>query len=391
MKTLLLRTTFTAALLVCPAQSFAQTSVSDVLDFLVTNQSIATGSVERDRAAAQATSETIGRSLLATLATLPVSTSSGGFVYRLDPNLGTMERQSTSFGPVFVERAEGLGAGSVSVGVTLQHLRFTALDGHNLRDGSLVTTANQFADETAPFDVDRLTLDINADVATVHGSVGITDETEISAALPLVALRLNGSRVNTYRGQTFTQASASASTLGMADLLVRVKQLFYQDRGASLGGIGDIRLPTGRARDLLGAGSTSVRLAAVGSLEGRLLSADANLGLTLGGVAREWSYAAAITAAATDRVTWTTEIIGRSTNTPGSIAAMALPHPTLAGVETTRLVPTASNTHLLAIAPGIKWNASDTWVVVANFMIPLTSGGLTTPFTPLGGVDYGLR
>jgi len=390
MKRIFCRLALTMALTGIAIPSRAQSSVSDVLDFLVTNQSIATGSVQRDRAAAQATSDTIGRSVLASLATLPVSTSSGGFVYRLDPNLGTMERQSTSFGPLFVERAVGIGAGSASVGVTLQHLRFTALDGHNLRDGSLITTANQFADETAPFDVDRLTLDINADVATIHGSVGITDDTEIGAALPLVSLRVDGARINTYRGQTFTQASASAKTVGMADLLVRVKQLFYQAGGSSLAGVGDIRLPTGRARDLLGAGSTAVRFAAVGSLEARSVGADANVGVTLGGLAREWSYSAAITAA-TDRVTWTTEILGRWLNTPGSIAATALPHPTLAGVETLRLVPTTSSTHLLTIAPGIKWNASDTWVVVANVLIPLTRGGLTTSFTPLGGVDYGLR
>jgi hypothetical protein len=44
---------------------------------------------------------------------------------------------------------------------------------------------------------------------------------------------------------------------------------------------------------------------------------------------------------------------------------------------------------MLAVAPGLKWNASDTWVFVANVMIPLTSGGLTAPFTPMVGFDYG--
>ena len=46
-------------------------SVSDVLTFLLTNQSVATGSVERDRSAAQATSDTIARALRENLATLP--------------------------------------------------------------------------------------------------------------------------------------------------------------------------------------------------------------------------------------------------------------------------------------------------------------------------------
>src|SRR5581483_7198710 len=108
---------------------------------------------ERDRAAALATSTTISRALLANLATLPVATSSGGFVYRLNPELGTVERASESFGPFFVERALTAGRHQVSLGVTFQQLHFTSLDGHNLRDGTRVTTANQFSDEAAPFDV----------------------------------------------------------------------------------------------------------------------------------------------------------------------------------------------------------------------------------------------
>src|SRR6266576_1978006 len=71
-------------------------SVTDVLTFLVTNQSVATGSVERDREAAQATSTTISRALAANLATLPVTSSSGSFVYRLNPELGTVERATQS-------------------------------------------------------------------------------------------------------------------------------------------------------------------------------------------------------------------------------------------------------------------------------------------------------
>src|ERR1700736_4304485 len=98
--------TFVALTLAWPAgRAQAQQSVSEVLTFLVTNQTVATGNFERDRAAAQATSDTISRALLANLATLPVTASSGAFVYRLNPELGTVERATPSFGPFFVERA----------------------------------------------------------------------------------------------------------------------------------------------------------------------------------------------------------------------------------------------------------------------------------------------
>jgi len=156
------------------AHASAQT-VSDVLTFLVTNQSVSTGSVERDREAAQATSITISHALAASLATLPLTSSSGAFAYRFNPELGTVERATQSFGPFYTERATTAGRGQASFGLTFQQLHFTSLDGRNLRDGSLVTTANQFSDEAAPFDVDRLTLNVDASVATLYGNIGVTD------------------------------------------------------------------------------------------------------------------------------------------------------------------------------------------------------------------------
>ena len=266
------------------APASAQT-VSDVLDFLVTGHSVQTGSVERDTAAAAATSLTVSRALLANLATLPVPTSSGGFVYKFHPELGTVQRATSSFGPFFVERALAPGHGAASIGLTLQHWQFTALDGRNLRDGTLETTANQFVDELEPFDVDRLRLAIDASIATVHGSVGVGSRTEISAALPFIVLRLNGSRVNAYRGQVFTQAEASATATGLADVVVRTKYTLFEDGAAGVAAAVEARLPTGRQEDLLGSGAMSWKLSAIGSLEGARLSSHANVGFGFGGLA----------------------------------------------------------------------------------------------------------
>src|SRR4051794_23134723 len=178
-----------AASLACVPPAHAQT-LGDVLTFLVTNQSVPTGSVERDRDAAQAASDTISRALRANLATLPVPSSSSAFVYRLNPELGTVERPTQTFGTFFLERALTAGRGQASAGLTLQHVHFTSLDGRSLGTGSLVTTANQFADKTQPFDVDQLTLDIDADVATLYGSVGVTKHLEIGAAVPMMSLSI---------------------------------------------------------------------------------------------------------------------------------------------------------------------------------------------------------
>jgi hypothetical protein len=375
--------------LACATGAGAQT-VTDVLTFLLNNQSVQTGSPDRDRQAALATTATISRALAANLATLPVPSSPSGFVYRFNSDLGTMERASQNFGPFFVERALTAGRGVTSFGLAFQQFRFTSLDGQSLRDGTLVTTANQFVDEAAPFDVNQLTLDIDTSVVTFYGSIGVSDHMEVGFAVPFMALNLSGTRVDTYRGQTFTQAQAEAHASGLADIVVRTKIVAFQEEGSGLAGAVDVRLPTGRSQDLLGAGTPSVRFSAIGSLEGGRLSSHANAGFTVGGLARELSGAAALAAAAGGRLTIDGELLGRIIEAPSGIVPVSATNPTLQGVQTIRLLPGGSRLVMVSAVAGFKWNLSDTWVLGGSVNIPLTSDGLTAPFTPFIGLDYSL-
>jgi hypothetical protein len=373
-----------------PAPTVAQSSVSDVLRFLVVNQSVETGSIERDRAAAEATSATISRAVLTNLATLPVTASSAAFVYRLNPELGMVERASESFGPVFVERAITAGAGGGSFGIAFQHMRFTSLDGHDLRNGSLVTTANQFVDDAVPFDLDRLTLAIDASVATVYGSVGVTDWAELAVVAPLVRLHLSGSRLNTYRGTAFQQAAASSTAVGLADVLARAKVAVFKRDGAAVAAAAEFRLPTGREEDLLGTGSLSTRLIGIGSVERGAVSTHVNAGVLLGGLAREFHAAGALAVTPTSRLSITAEALLRRLESPGLIRQVSAPHPTLVDVRTLRLSPGDGARTIVTLAPGLKWNLSGQWVLVTTVSVPLTNDGLTTPWTPFVGLDYAI-
>jgi hypothetical protein len=354
----------------------------------MTNQSVATGSTARDQAAAQAASGALGRALLASLSTLPVASSTGSFTYSLNPDLGTVERSDRTFGPFFVERALTIGRDQASAGVAFQHLELTSLDGHSLRDGSLVTTANQFTDESAPFDVDRLTLNIAADVATIYGTLGITDRFDIGAALPLVSLRVAGTRTDTYRGQVFDQAQARATAIGPADAVVRLKYLWVESNGRRFATVASVHLPTGRKEDLLGAGSTAVEVDGLGSLDKGWWSAHANVGVSVGGFANQVSYGAAIAVAASRRLTASAEILGRWLDGVGQLTTATAPDPLLSGVNTIRLTSTSAWQDVITLVPGMKWNMSDTWVVLANVSVPLTNAGLTAPATPFIGIDY---
>jgi hypothetical protein len=381
---------FIAASVMLHASAGHAQSVSDVLTFLVTNQSVQTGNVARDRNAAQATADTIGRALLANLATLPAPSTSGAFVYRLNPELGTVERVTQTFGPSFVERAQTVGRNQVSLGMAFQYLRFDSLDGLNLRDGSLVTTANKFVNESAPFDAEHLTLNIDANVATIYGTVGVTNRLDVSVLVPIVSLQVSGSRLDTYRGQTFLEATASSHAVGLADVIVRSKYEMYSSGGSGLAAAVDVRLPTGRQADLLGAGTTSTKFSGIGSVESGRLSASANGGVTVGGLATELNYDAAVAVAATPHVTIATELLGRWINGLGSVVSTTTPNPAIAGAQTIRLTPDASSLNMITFVPGFKWNVSDTWVLAANLMIPLSNSGLTARVTPFIGLDYQL-
>jgi hypothetical protein len=374
------------AVIVCVLISMPPASaqtVSDILLFLLTNESVPTGSQADDRAAAEATADTISGALRVSLTTLPVPSSSSGFVYRLNPELGTVERRTPGFGPSFVERAQPVGRGQGSFGVTFQHLRFESLDGRNLRDGSFVTTANAFPDEATPFDVDRLTLAVDASIATLYGGVGVTDRLEIGFAAPLVLLRIEGSRVNIYRGRTFTQA-----TVGLADVFARAKYAVHDAPHAAVALALEVRLPTGRKEDLLGAGSTSTLASGIASFGRGKVTGHVDAGVPIGGLARELRYNGAVEVAAAPRLTIIGELLGRWVDTPGHIVPESVANQTLPGVQTVRLMPGPSTLRILTAVPSLKWNVSETWVLAASVTIPLTSSGLTAPMTPFVGLDY---
>ena len=282
-------------LLAAPGPAAAQQSISDVLSFLVTNRSIPTDDFVRDEAAAAATRDTISGFLLTELSTLPITSSAGGFTYRLNPALGTVMRSSDSFGPFFTERSLTAGRFRSSFGISYRSATFENIDGRDLQDGTLVSTASRLRTESQPFDVETVSLRIHDDTVTPFVNYGVTDRFELGAALPIVRLTLSGQRVDTYRGRQFIQATGSASASGIGDLIVRAKYNVVR-RGA--GGVaigGEARLPTGDEENLLGAGEASIRPRVIASAERDRLGLHGELGYSFGGLADELDYNGALT------------------------------------------------------------------------------------------------
>jgi len=380
------------ALPVCAAaqETNGSATVQDILSFLVTNQGVPTGDIVRDREAAEATRATLTSALLATIATVPVSPSSSGFTYRFNPTLGTLERASEGFGPFFVERALTAGRGQASFGFTYQFTSFSSLDGHDLADGQFVTIARQFGDEPAPFEVETLTLDVDTHTATFYGNIGLSDRVDFGVAVPVVRLTISGTRNNTYRGRTLLQARGSARTLGVADVALRSKVRLVGEGPGAVAAAVEVRLPTGREENLLGAGDLAVRVQGLASAEAGRTSVHGNLSVGAGGIGHEIAYGGAVAVAATPQLTLVGELLARRVAGVQRITEFIAPQPGVVGVNTLRLIPGGEDQTIAFAVTGFKWNVGSTWLLHANVVWPMTNAGLTARLTPMVALDYSI-
>lgn len=366
----------------------ASESVTDVLGFLLLNQSVPTEDFERDLNAAETTRQTLVNALLVNLGTVPLASSSGGFVYRFNERLGTVERATDLFGPFFVERARVPGRGRASFGVAVTASDLDELDGRSLTDGTLITTANQFRDEPAAFDTDSLTLEIRSRSMTIFGSVPLSDRLEVGAALPILDLSLEGSRINVYRGLTFNQARATASASGPGDAAIRAKYLLYGEGSGGVAASAELRLPTGDRDNLLGAGRTGWRVSGIASYEPAHFGVHVNAGIAGGGVSDEVTFSAAALGAPSPRLTVSAELLVRRVDELRDINLVAAPHPTIAGVDTYRLVGGEGGNTTVQLVGGVKWNIARTAVIGAHVRRSVTTTGLTATLTPTVAFEY---
>jgi hypothetical protein len=365
-----------------------QESISDVLSFLLTNRSIPTEDFVQDELAAAATRDTISDFLLTELSALPTSSSATGFTYRLNPALGSVERSSDSFGPFFVERSLTAGKEQASLGLFYQSSAYANIDGRNLRDGTLVATASRLRGASQPFDVETVTLRVRTDTVTLSANYGVSDRLDLGAAIPFVRLSLNGQRVDTYRGQTFLQATASGSAEGVGDIIIRAKYGVLRRGGSGVAVGGEMRLPTGNEENLLGAGATAVKPRLIGSFESGRVGVHGDVGYTFGGLSDELDYGGALAVVAFQRLTLVGEIVGRRLQSIGQLTEITSTHPRLVGVETIRLTSVAEPTERVVAVAGFKWNLASTWLLSGNVLRPMTTAGLNAHWVPTLTFDY---
>jgi hypothetical protein len=378
--------TFVCFLLFTAVDSEAQ-SILGQLATLLTEQRTS-GTFVPDPAAAAATTNTVASLFLVEVATLPTAASTGGFVYRLRPDLGLFERASNEFGPFFTERTLRNGPGQASMGITYQYASFGSLQGADLGAGTFPVNAARGTGAIDPFSVDTLTLDFVSRSVTPFFTYGVTDRIAVGASVPIVSIRFSGQRMRTVNGASSLQSRQSGAATGLGDIVVngRYHLLGTDSRGLSVGA--DLRLPTGREEDLLGTEGMSSRMLAIGSWEEGQLAVHANGGVGVGGVSREVFWSTATTFAAASRVTVVGELMGRYLSELTRVRDVYQPHPVLPDVETMRWLPSDRGVHTMFIVTGAKWNVASSWLVNASLLFRISDVGLGSDVTPAISIDY---
>jgi hypothetical protein len=368
--------------------SAAAQSVSESLTTLLVSQRTPAVPDTRDQLAALTTRDTLAQLVLVDLSTFPVSSSAGGFVYRFNSSLGTFERASTNFGPFFTERALRTGREQTSVGLSYRHADFTTLQGASLTDGTFPSNAARLAGTQTPFEIDALTMRLSTNTVTGFVTYGVSDRLDIGATVPIVSVDLSGSRINSVNGRATLQSSVSSQATGLGDVALRAR---YLVAGTGNGGVAvgtDVRLPTGKSEDLLGAGKAALRMFTMGSYEGAYVATHVNVGYTVGGVSREFAYGGAVTFAASPRATLVAELMGRYLSSLHTATDLYLPGSGNSAVETMRWVPTPGGVNQVLSAFGLKWNLAGGYMLNGNILVSLTDSGLTARVVPSITLDY---
>ncbi len=377
---------------------------------------------------AVASIQQINAAIASQFSTYPVVSSSGGFSYTFDPATGVEARASDSFGPLFAERALTLGKGKLNIGALVLHSRYDSFEGLGLRDGSLDFTFKHEDEDgdgrlTPWFEGDvidgKLDAGLTLDTTLLFATWGAGENVDLSIAVPLVRAELDarltatvvplatGSGIHSFAGGRSTNAVGRSETAtGIGDVVLRAKVRFHHTTSLGMAFVADVRLPTGDDMDLLGTGQTQAKLGLIGS--GKVGNFWPHLNVAyarafgssdvLGDLPDELDYTAGFDVALSQRVTFATDILGRTffdaarlgrTTNPFQFNQNPSGPPNVGTVYRQELVPYSGDLTTVDGALGLKINTGSAYLVNLAVLFPLDRGnGLESDLSIVAGLDY---
>ena len=346
----------------------------------------------------------LGPALASTVAsTYPVASASSSVTFVYNRELDTVERRPGPLGPILGERAETIGKGRFDLALTYSFVDLTTINGEPLDDlvnAPLVNGRYLFFPVprgtmlkdgrfTTVLPV-RVNLDLGVEAHIISPSVtyGVTPDLDVNLTVPIVRTSLDlrtrslipDPRLPSFRlmpGNPLAGTniqSASASSAGVGDLLLRAKYVVRRGDPADVAVGFGLSLPTGRADDFQGAGTTRVEPGLIASpVFGTWLELLANAGIALdaehvGRSVVQWAFGG--TLMPTENVAVPIVFLGRD-----ELGAPSDPiaNPFFFQIERSDTVDASI---------GIRWRITDTAVLSANALMPLNRQGLQADFIP---------
>lgn len=334
-------------------------------------------------------------SALASNLRLPAFNSSvTGFTF--DIERGVPVRTTESLGPLLAERATTLGAHKLNLAFAYTRLDFKRFDGKSLSHLSLTfahedVNQNGSLDRTGTFRFEAdviqadLDLEITEDIFAIFATYGLTRNWDVGVVVPFNHIRLRAKAEATIvRNSDISELvhnfgpnsdpsvdTGGGERGGIGDVILRTKYNFLRNQPAwpDLAIVGEVKLPSGDADDLLGTGETNVAALLVASRSFGPLTPHVNLGFewtTEGSEENNLRYVAGVDARVHPRLTLALDVLGRwQPNGDGS------------------------GDHVVDLALGAKWNIFRTFLLNGNVQLPLNKDeGLRANVIWTGGVEY---
>jgi hypothetical protein len=366
--------------------------------------------------------EIFSQLVISEVATFPIGSSAGGFTWVFDSNLRVPVRRSRSFGSMFAERPLTTGKSRLNVAVAFQRTRFDAIAGQLLSDLKFTTSNSGFdcspslCPGFAAGGTQTVTsgsqIELISERAVISASYGVSSRVDIGLVVPVARTSVSGVRTysNVFNGRPTSPghlnpsaSSVRGSSVGIGDVIARIKIAAVSMNTFDLAVDVDARLPTGTPSHLSGTGKAQVKPGILLSASVGSMSPHVNLGYTLGGngltfdaqhqlvsaeASPEFNYTVGVDAAVTDTLTVAADMIGRSLTDSAEIGYTTHSFgSSTSSASFTEFTLTPGQVNLLLAAVGAKVYVGGQWLLSATVLFPLNDAGVKPGFTPVVGFE----
>ena len=337
------------------------------------------------------------------LSTFPLGSSAGGFSWTFDPSVGIFTSSTSSFGPIFAERALTVGRTKLNFGLNYQWATYDEFAGKGLRSREIVffsPTPSGLIGE------DALLLKVSAGTASMFANYGVTDRLDAGVVVPIVHASVDADLSFVFRdtdgsqvGAFETHTAGKGSKTGIGDIVLRGKYRVTNLRGGGIAAGLDLRLPSGDEDNLLGIPGTQAKVYGIASWTAQGISPHINIGYTFSRAndqaqdgnpvllepPAELNYAIGADIAVNSRITLAGDLVGRTLR---DVARLAFGDVGLGGTFQEFHLAGSGNLNVPLASVGAKFNVWRNLLISGNLLFSLTSGGLRDKVTPVIGFDY---